>query len=179
MSLLLEDPTELMEIDRIYEDEEFRPMSIDSSALAFKISSKVSNHSISIRIGQAYCELKIKLPISKLVKRPDGIYVSATKWPIDRPLPRVNAWEILPDICLEVVSPTDMADDVQAKIGEYFREGVVQVWVAYPVQQQIHVYDSPVSLRILSRSDTLMGGNIIPGLELPLCELFLNNDPAA
>ena len=153
-------------------------LSVDSAFLASDICSLVNQYSKVKRMGRAGCEVKIRLPNSNVVRKPDGIYVPISKWPLDRALPRINAWNIVPDICLEVVSPSDIVEELQAKIGEYFREGVRQVWVAYPVQQQLFVYDSPVSIKILSRSDTLKGGDIIPGLELPLSELFLNNDPA-
>lgn len=52
------------------------------------------------------------------------------------------------------------------------REFAKLVWIVYPKHQLVHVYESPTALRGLSRSDRLTGGNVIPGFELPLAELF-------
>lgn len=59
------------------------------------------------------------------------------------------------------------------KIAEYFRAGVELVWVVYPNQSKIHVYESPTQpITVLWRKDVLDGGTVAPGFRLPLAELF-------
>jgi Uma2 family endonuclease len=58
------------------------------------------------------------------------------------------------------------------KIAEYFHAGVERVWVVLPSQEQVYVYDSPSSVRILTRTDELSGDPILPHFRLPLVELF-------
>ena len=53
-----------------------------------------------------------------------------------------NAWDVAPDLAVEVVSPTDRAEELAEKIAEYFQAGVRLVWVVYPVFRLIHVYES-------------------------------------
>jgi Uma2 family endonuclease len=82
---------------------------------------------------------------------------------------------------VEVVSPTDVAEQLQEKIAEYFQAGVLLVWVVYPQRQQVHVYESLSNIRGLSRTAELDGGVVLPGFRLPLSELFLEsaaNGPA-
>ena len=42
----------------------------------------------------------------------------------------------------------------------------------YPEFAEIYDYDSLTSVRILTRDQTLDGGTMLPGLQLPLAELF-------
>ena len=122
------------------------------------------------------------LPIDRN-RRPDVAFVVYERWAKGRPLPEsANAWDVLPNLVVEVISPTDLSEDVQEKVAEYFRAGVTLVWVVYPRSHQWHVYESPSSIRVLARTDELDGGNVLPGFRLPLTELFLEsaaNGPVA
>jgi Uma2 family endonuclease len=71
-----------------------------------------------------------------------------------------------------VVSPNDLFEEVLAKMQEYFAKGVRQVWIVAPTKRQIYVFDSPTKVHILSAEDELDGGNLLPGLRLPLARLF-------
>jgi hypothetical protein len=46
------------------------------------------------------------------------------------------------------------------------------VWVVYLVEELVYDFQSPTQLRILSLSDNLEGKGFLPGLRLPLVELF-------
>jgi Uma2 family endonuclease len=83
-----------------------------------------------------------------------------------------NAWDVVPNLAIEVVSPTDSVEELEQKIAEYFRSGVQLVWVVHPTRSKIHVYDSTTQIRVLSRNDVLDGGTVVPGFRLPLAELF-------
>jgi Uma2 family endonuclease len=106
-------------------------------------------------------------------RRPDVIFVSAAKWPIDKKCPFDNAWAIVPDLCVEVVSPSDSANELQEKIDKYFDAGVTLVWVVYPDREIVDVYAPGNRISRFRKPDTLTGGTVIPGFELPLAELFL------
>ncbi len=58
------------------------------------------------------------------------------------------------------------------KVEEYFRAGVERVWVVFPGAKKVYVYESPTSVRILTAADTLDGGPVLPGFQLPLANLF-------
>ena len=40
-------------------------------------------------------------------RRPDVAFVSYNRWPRQRRVPRTEAWEVVPNLVVEVVSPTD------------------------------------------------------------------------
>ena len=90
---------------------------------------------------------------SKLKRRPDVAFVSAKRWPMKRPVPGTEAWDVIPDLTVEVISESNSANAVARKIEEYFKAGVSQVWVIYPSTSKIYVYDSPARVRILQLGD--------------------------
>ena len=45
--------------------------------------------------------------------------------------PRTEAWDVIPDLAVEVISQSNSADEVAGKIEQYFHAGVRQVWVVY------------------------------------------------
>jgi Uma2 family endonuclease len=111
-------------------------------------------------------------PVRDTRRRPDVAFVSAQRWPSHQPPPETGDWEVVPDLAVEVVSPNDLAEKVLAKMREYFRFGVRQVWIVYPVDKEIYIYESPTHPRVLTADDELNGGELLPGLKLPVRSLF-------
>jgi Uma2 family endonuclease len=135
------------------------------------------------RPGRLAIEVLFRIPVttdSGRQRRPDIAFVSSERWPMDRPMSlREDAWDVVPDLTVEVISPTDRAWDLLDKIGEYFQAGVRLVWVVFPRQQCIYVYEAADRVRVLTRSDTLDGGVVLPGFKLPLSRLFGPVAPAS
>ena len=157
---------------------EMPPMSVDSQLLASRLARHLSNFGVPKDIGEACTEVLFKLPLTKdRNQKPDVAFVPYSRWPKNKPVPTTNAWEVLPDICVEVVSPNDLADEIETKINEYFEAGVRLVWIVYPRQERFYVYDSPAQLRRLTQNDTLDGGVVLPDFRLHLSELFLQAPP--
>jgi len=111
---------------------------------------------------------------SGLQRRPDVAFISSARWPLKKPAPDDAAWDVVPDLAIEVLSPTDRAEEAIGKIREYFAAGAQAVWVVYPKERLVYLYESFTSVRILGRADTLDGGPVVPGLLLPLADLFVD-----
>ncbi len=129
----------------------------------------------SNRLGNLESEMLFLLDAANdLKRRPDLAFVSHERWARNRPVPRTAAWEVIPELAIEIISPTNLACEVLVRIDEYFRAGVRSVWVVYPGQELelVYVYESPASVRILTRSDRLELPGILPGFQLPLDSLF-------
>ncbi|MBP3960513.1 Uma2 family endonuclease [Gemmata sp. G18] len=153
---------------------ELPPMSVDSQVLASRLLRHLSNYGVAQDLGEAYAEVLFKSPSKKdRNRRPDVAFVSYTRWSKYQPMPDTNAWDVLPDLCVEVVSPNDTGDEIETKVDEYLQAGVTLVWVVYPRQERFYVYESASRVRRLTRVDTLDGGPVLPGFALPLSELFL------
>lgn len=125
------------------------------------------------QLGQVVTEMLFHLdPVRKLKRRPDVAFVPFERWPQDRPVPMNEAWEVVPDLAIEVISRSNTVSEVDEKLEEYFQAGVRLVWVVLPVPKKVYVYASPTAVRILKSPDDLDGGPVLPGFRLPLEDLF-------
>jgi Uma2 family endonuclease len=77
-----------------------------------------------------------------------------------------------PALIVEVVSPSDTAEEVDNKMRRWFTAGIELGWVIYPSGRTITVYCSLSDIRILSGDDTLDGGSIVPGFSCRVSDLF-------
>ena len=134
------------------------------------------------RLGRAFVELLFLIDVDPdLKRRPDLAFVSAARWPYRKQVPEGEAWDMVPDLAVEVVSKSNGAEEIVEKVGEYFQTGTRLVWVVYPRARQVYVYTSPIEVRILPESADLDGGEVVPGFRLSLKRLFEdepNADPA-
>jgi len=91
-----------------------------------------------------------------------------TRYPNWKELP----YMIVPDLVVEVLSPTDRQSDVRRKTARYFEEGVQLVWVVDYLNEVVEVFNKTGFVRELTNTDTLTAGDIIPCFELTLETLF-------
>ena len=99
---------------------------------------------------------------------PDVTFVSAAKLPLIDFRKRVQRF--VPDLAIEVVSPSDKFSELVAKKNRYLRCGTREVWILDQDSEQVYVY-SERGQRILSGSDVLATG-LIPGFSITVEELF-------
>jgi Uma2 family endonuclease len=134
-------------------------------------------------LGQFFVETLFDLrPAVDRSRRPDLSFVSVARWPIDRRAPPGGeAWPMIPDLAVEVISPTNTATEVFDKVREYLASGTRLVWVVYPLGAEIEVYDAanPSIIRRLTRADVLDGGDVLPGFRLELATLFAEGEAPA
>ena len=77
-----------------------------------------------------------------------------------------------PDLVIEVVSPTDSAQDLNRKVHQYLHSGAQEVWVAYPDTQEVYVHDAN-GVRKLGADQMLGSPALLPGFSVPVKALFL------
>lgn len=82
------------------------------------------------------------------LRRPDFAYFSGAQ--IDRAEREV---EPIPAFVIEVISPTDDAEKVEAKRFEYFKAGVQVVWSIYPEAHCVYVYTGIKAVSICTDED--------------------------
>jgi Uma2 family endonuclease len=158
---------------------ELPPMSVFANWIAGQLVGRLFMWAQEHGRGHAVMEILFRLPLPEnRNRRPDVAFVSYERWPKGRPIPAEgNAWDVVPELAVEVVSPSDLAEELDTKIDEYFRAGVRQVWVVYPRRPGVLVFDSLTQVRGLTREHTLEGGDVLPGFRLEVAELF--PEPAA
>ena len=79
---------------------------------------------------------------------------------------------VVPDLVVEVVSPNDLADEVNEKRIEWLEAGAQLVWVIHPVQQTIHAYRADGTVTLFRRTDTLTADPVLPDFRVPAADLF-------
>ena len=140
-----------------------------ATILVVHLTNFVSQH----RLGRAVQEMLFDFTaMVQRKRRPDVAFVSYERWPRQRPVPHAEAWEVVPNLVVEVISPSDKGDDILGKVAEYFHIGVECVWVIFTSQEQVYIYESPTQVRILTRADELYGEPVLPRFRLPLVTLF-------
>ena len=122
---------------------ELPPMAISSIRVASLLSFSPDSAGRASGLGWVINETLHWLDDSgDLKRRPDVSFVSYDRWPRNKPITDDEAWQVVPDLAVEVVSPSDKADELLGKVEEYFAAGVVQVWVVYPRRRVVHVFES-------------------------------------
>jgi Uma2 family endonuclease len=77
-----------------------------------------------------------------------------------------------PDMAVEVNSPHDRPGQVAAKVRDYLAAGTRMVVVVDREPRLVTVYQAPDKITFLTINDTLDGGDIVPGWQLPVADLF-------
>jgi len=185
MSAVLDQMDEVRGLDRLPPDalyeviageaKEIQPMSVAANVVTNELAEHIRRARQSPRdLVVTETLFALPAPVDRR-RRPDLAYVPEEKlrgiWP---PLDRedVTAIAVVPAIAVETVSPTDLANEIEEKRGEYFAVGVSRVLVVYPKTRTIHVCESISRARILTEVDTLELGDVLPRLSVRVAELF-------
>jgi len=107
----------------------------------------------------------------RLVLIPDVSFTSWDRIP-GRRMPKKPIPNLVPDLAVEVLSPSNTRKEMARKREDYFTAGVRLVWEVNPKTRIIEVYTAPDQFTRLGEEDTLEGGEVLPGFALRLRELF-------
>jgi Uma2 family endonuclease len=77
-----------------------------------------------------------------------------------------------PDFAVEVRSPDQTLAELFAKAREYLVAGAGLVWIVEPRARRVHVLQRGHQRIVRSGSQTLDGGEVVPGFRLRLPDLF-------
>jgi Uma2 family endonuclease len=97
---------------------------------------------------------------------PDVSFSSA-----QRPVLKVGYVPEMPDLVAEVKSPADNLEQLRRKVLYFLANGTKLVWLVIPEKRLIEVY-APDDEQVLTEGDTLNGGDVLPGFEMPVRDVF-------
>jgi Uma2 family endonuclease len=106
-----------------------------------------------------------------LVRVPDVCFVSWKRFGRDE-IPDDPVSKVIPELAIEILSKSNTAREIDLKLQEYFRAGVLLAWVIDPKEETAAVYTSPTKKTALGKDGVLEGRKILPGFRLPLKTLF-------
>jgi Uma2 family endonuclease len=84
-----------------------------------------------------------------------------------------QAWQLAPDLAVEVASENQYGPGMAAKAQTYLRFGTRLVWIIWPRYKRVDVWHpGDEAPRTRGVDDTLDGEDVVPGFAYPLARLF-------
>jgi Uma2 family endonuclease len=133
-----------------------------------RISRILGNFVEEHKLGTVFAETGYQLA-PDTVRIPDVSFVPAQRMrgvDLDRRIPGA------PALAVEVVSPTDLAQDLAHKVEQYLAAGVRVVWVVYPNTREVHVFREGGAAAVLGLADRIETADLLPGFTAPVSQFF-------
>ncbi len=80
--------------------------------------------------------------------------------------------DVIPAFVIEIISETDQAYAIEAKLIEYFKAGVAVVWHILPEQEVVYVYTSRQQVTICLNQDVCSAAPVLPDYTIRVDTLF-------
>jgi Uma2 family endonuclease len=103
----------------------------------------------------------------RLLRKPDVAFVTR-----ERVKPSRGLYYGVPDLAVEIISPSQSYSEVREKVSEYLTHGARQVWFVLPQNREIEVHLSGGIIRTYHPGDTVPGGDLLPGFSLDVAAVF-------
>jgi Uma2 family endonuclease len=157
-----------------------RHMGVMSSLVGTKLVIRLGSHCEQHALGQVWgsdngyqC-----FPHDRaLVRRADVSFIRNGRLPANY---LSQGWcKIPPDLAVEVVSPNDLASELEEKLQDYRIARIPLIWVIYPESRTAMVFRADGPPSHLEVTDELSGEGVIPGFRCRLSEIFPPRDEPA
>lgn len=104
------------------------------------------------------------------VREPDVAFISAEQMPLDA---RVTTYsETIPELVVEIVSPSDDPDNVFNKARMWLSFGVRVVWVVHPETRNVDVHRPGHTVESILEDGDLDGHDVLPGFTCSVAAIF-------
>jgi Uma2 family endonuclease len=87
------------------------------------------------------------------------------------PVVRKGAVPVMPDLAVEVQSPSQSDQFMADKAAYYLAHGCRMVWLAFAAKRTVAVH-RPGQIDTFGMDDTLDGGDVLPGFKLRVSDIF-------
>jgi Uma2 family endonuclease len=148
----------------------YREGMIEAAIITAMVLYNQSRKLGKITTGSAMHQLK-----PSLVRLPDVAFTFWNRYPGGR-VPDDPAPFVVPDVAVEVLSPSNTRREMERKRAEYFAAGTQLVWMVDLEERTVTVFTAPEQFTVLHETETLDGGSVLPGFTLSLQELFAQLD---
>jgi len=137
------------------------------------LSIKIASHVVENRLGiVTAAETGFMLernPVGRdTVRALDIAFLSSETVPAVLPDQLVD---VAPDLAVEVISPSNEAADIHHKIRQLLAAGTTLVWIVYPRTRTVEVHTRS-GAATLESDDILSGGDVLPGFEITVGDIF-------
>ena len=105
------------------------------------------------------------------IRAPDVSFIRWERLPA-RQSSKPAIYAVAPDLAAEILSQGNTPEEMERKLREYFQAGVRLVWYIEPTTRTARAYTAAGEWTEIGPDDSLLGGAVLPGFELPLAQLF-------
>ena len=105
-----------------------------------------------------------------IVREPDVAYYSAAKVTLNQP--PSGYFRVVPDLVVEIASPSDSSAQVHDKCQMWVNHGVPLAWQLDPFGRTVNVHRPGLPVETLTENETLDAGEVIPGFTCLVRNLF-------
>ena len=148
-----------------------KPMAYPESLIAAYLNGMIFQYLLVHPLGLLSGEKGTIRFAVKQQREPDVAFTSWDRFPPgDVPTDAISS--VIPNLCVEVLSPSNSRQEMQIKRDVYFKAGVELVWMIDPDSETVDVYFSVTDLVTWTTHDTLNGGSVLPGFSIPVATLF-------
>ncbi len=137
--------------------------------IAVNIATEIRIYLKQNPIGHVGVEIRHREPNDELNDRlPDVSFRKVN----DSDIVKKGAVPTMPDLAVEIKSPTDSYTLMRDKAGYYLANGTQLVWLVYPEKRLVEVYRTGADIDFATSDDTLLGYDVLPDFELAVSEIF-------
>jgi len=108
-------------------------------------------------------------------RSPDAAWVLRERLAGFTPEQKQKFLPLCPDFVIELRSPSDRLEDVQAKMEEYIENGARLGWLIDPQEKCVHVYRPDLMSQVLQAVEKVSGEGELPGFVLDLRDIWEPN----
>jgi len=148
------------------------PTGDEHGKVAMELAAQLHLHVKKHSLGRVYAaETGFKLESDPdTVRAPNIAFVSRKRVEATGTLTGFRSG--VPDLVVEVLSPSDRIGKVAAKVKQWLETGARLVWIVSTKLHTITVYRSLKDIVMLTEKDTLDGSDVVPGFQIKVADVF-------
>ena len=105
-------------------------------------------------------------------RSPDVAWIRRPRWDALTSEERRKFVPLCPDFSIELRSPSDAIEELQAKMREYVACGCSLGWLIDPDARSVEIYRSDGSVELLRDPERVSGDPVLPGFSLELATIW-------
>ena len=153
---------------------EMVPPGGEHGELSLNLGSYIRAYVRKHMLGRATVETGYHPPGSRqTLLSPDIAFVSHARAPVPFPKQYVP---VMPDLAVEVLSPTDSLNKAREKAELYLNSGTTLVWIVLPESASVEAHSvtkhGEIKQEVFGPEDDLSGDNVLPGFTLEVRLIF-------
>ena len=155
-----------------------KAMGWQESLLAGVLLQWLNNYLDQHRMGVATGPDGMTRLFDDTVRGPDVAFVAWDRMPGGQ-IPKEPIPDLVPNFVIEVLSVGNTYGEMSRKRREYFHAGVELLWMVDHRSRTVTVFRAPQDATVFTAEQQLDGGNILPGWQVDIADLFSRLDRTA